>query len=76
MLKKSLLVLVALVSLSQAGIVSAQLKIGVYDNGKILGSLPSVQKEFKKLEAELKPKQKDLESKQRKARQSNAKRLL
>ena len=66
MFKKSLFTLVALITITQMSAASAQLKIGVYDNGKILGSLPSVEKKFKKLEAELEPKKKELESKQRK----------
>jgi len=53
MLKRSLLVFVA--SLAQQ-----QLKIGVYDNRKILESLPSVQEKFKKLTSEFEPKEKEI----------------
>jgi len=65
MFKKSLSVLAVLAMVSYTSLASAQLKVGVYDNGKVLSSLPSVQKEFKKLEAELEPKRKEVESKQR-----------
>ncbi len=66
MFKRSLFILVAVTAIFQAGITSAQqeLKIGVYDNRKILESLPSVQNEFKKLNAEFEPKQKEISDKQ------------
>lgn len=64
MLKRSLFFVVACVAIFQASVVSAQLKVGVYNNGKILESLPSVQKEFQKLTAEFEPKQKDISDKQ------------
>jgi len=64
MLKRSLFILVAVATLFQVSAASAELKIGVYDNRKILESLPSVQKEFKKLNAEFEPKQKQISSKQ------------
>ena len=61
MLKRSLFLLVAFTaSLMQTNVVFAELKIGVYDNRQILDSLPSVQKEFKKLQAEFEPKQKEI----------------
>jgi len=67
MLKRSLLVFVALVIGFQSGVTSAQqqLKIGVYDHRKILASLPSVQKEQKKLESEFEPKEKAISDKQK-----------
>jgi len=64
MLKRSLFFIVACVAIFQTSLVSAQLKVGVYNNGKILESLPSVQKEFQKLSAEFEPKQKDISDKQ------------
>lgn len=64
MLKRSLFILVAVAAVLQTSIASAELKIGVYNNRKILESLPSVQKEFKKLNAEFEPKQKDISDKQ------------
>jgi len=70
MLKRSLFVVAALVAMMQVSVVSAQpeasaqLKVGVYDARKILESLPSVQKEFKNLNAEFEPKQKDIADKQ------------
>lgn len=60
MLKRSLFLLVALAAIFQVTAASAQLKIGVYDNRKILEALPSVQKEFQKLNAEFEPKQKEI----------------
>jgi len=64
MLKRSVLVLVAFAAIFQMSVASAQLNVGVYDNRKILESLPSVQKEFQKLNAEFEPKQKDISDKQ------------
>lgn len=66
MFKRSLFLLVVLGAAFQASTASAELKVGVYDNRKILESLPSVQNEFKKLNAEFEPTQKevsDLQSK-------------
>lgn len=60
MLKRSLFILVAMSAIFQATTASAELKIGVYDNRKILEALPSVQKEFQKLNAEFEPKQKEI----------------
>lgn len=64
MLKRGLFLLVAVTALFQSTMVSAELKVGVYDNRKILESLPSVQKEFAKLNAEFEPKQKEITDKQ------------
>jgi len=67
MLKRSLFVVAALVAMMQVSVVSAQpaasaqLKVGVYDARKILESLPSVQKEFKNLNAELLKLKEDIE---------------
>lgn len=44
----------------QPSISLAELKVGVYDNRAILDSLPTVQKEFKALNAEFEPKQKEI----------------
>ena len=60
MLKRSLFLLVAITAVFQATVASAELKVGVYDNRKILEALPSVQKEFQKLNAEFEPKQKEI----------------
>jgi len=64
MFKRSLFILVVFAAMFQANFASAQLKIGVYDNTKILESLPSVQKKFKKLAAEFEPKRKEISNKQ------------
>jgi len=64
MLKRGLFVFVALAAIFQSSFAFAELKIGVYDNRKILESLPSVQKEFEKLNAEFAPKQKEIKDKQ------------
>lgn len=66
MLKRSLFLMIALAVVFQSSIASAQLKIGVYDNRKILEALPSVQNEFKKLNAEFEPKQKEISDLQNK----------
>ena len=63
MLKRSLIVFAILAASMHASIASAELKIGVYDARKILESLPSVQKEFKKLTAEFEPKEKEIADK-------------
>jgi len=63
MLKRSLVVMVALAAVFQSTIASAEIKIGVYDARKILESLPSVQKEFNNLNAEFEPKKKDIANK-------------
>ncbi len=61
MLKRSIFMVVALfAAATQANVAMAQLKVGVYDNRTILDSLPTVQKEFKKLNAEFEPKQKEI----------------
>ena len=61
MLKRSLFLLVAFsAALMQANVAFAELKVGVYDNRQILDSLPQVQKEFTKLNAEFEPKQKEI----------------
>ncbi|MFT5572153.1 MAG: outer membrane protein [Cryomorphaceae bacterium] len=60
MLKRSLFLLVAVAAVFQMTVASAELKVGVYDNRKILEALPSVQKEFLKLNAEFEPKQKEI----------------
>jgi len=64
MLKRSLFILVASMAIFQTSVVSAELKVGVYDNRKILESLPSVKKEFDKLGAEFETKKRDLTSKE------------
>jgi len=64
MLKRGLFILVAVVAGFQSTLAVAELKVGVYDNRKILESLPSVQKEFEKLNAEFAPKQKEIKDKQ------------
>ena len=56
----SLFLFVAVAAIFQATAASAELKVGVYDNRKILEALPSVQKEFQKLNAEFEPKQKEI----------------
>jgi outer membrane protein len=48
----------------QSNVALAELKVGVYDNRQILDSLPMVQKEFQKLNAEFEPKQKEIDDKQ------------
>ena len=60
MLKRNLFLLVAVAAVFQMTAASAELKVGVYDNRKILEALPSVQKEFLKLNAEFEPKQKEI----------------
>jgi outer membrane protein len=61
MLKRSLFLIVALVAAAvQSNVANAELKIGVYDNRQIIDSLPTVQKEFQKLNAEFEPKQKEI----------------
>lgn len=64
MLKRSLIVIAAFVAIAQSAVASAELKVGFYDARKILESLPSVQKEFKNLNAEFEPKQKEIADKQ------------
>lgn len=64
MLKRSLVIVAAFAAVFQSAIASAEVKIGVYDARKILESLPSVQKEFKNLNAEFEPKQKEIAEKQ------------
>jgi len=64
MLKRSLFIFTALLIVMQSSVASAELKVGAYDARKILESLPSVQKEFKKLNAEFEPKQKEIADKQ------------
>ena len=60
MIKRRIFVIAALFASMQSGVALAELKIGVYDNRKILDSLPTVQSEFKKLNAEFEPKQKEI----------------
>ena len=65
MLKRSLFLIVAFsAALMQSNVALAELKVGVYDNRQILDSLPMVQKEFQKLNAEFEPKQKEISDKQ------------
>jgi len=64
MLKRSVSVLVALTAIFQMSVASAELKVGVYDNRKILESLPSVQKEFEKLGSEFESKKRDITNKE------------
>ena len=65
MLKRGLFLLVAFsAAFLQTNVAFAELKVGVYDNRQILDSLPMVQKEFQKLNAEFEPKQKDISNKQ------------
>ena len=63
MLKRSLLMAVSFYALMQAGVVAAELKVGVYDARQILAAMPSVEKEEQKLAAEFEPKQKDIDDK-------------
>ncbi len=63
MLKRSLLMMVSIMTLMQGGTASAELKIGVYDARQILAAMPSVEKEEKKLAAEFEPKQKEIDDK-------------
>jgi len=63
MLKRSLIIMAAMIAMFQANLAAAEIKIGVYDARKILESLPSVQKEFNKLNAEFEPKKKDISDK-------------
>ena len=63
MLKRSLLMAVSFCALMQAGVVAAELKVGVYDARQILAAMPSVEKEEQKLAAEFEPKQKDIDDK-------------
>ena len=66
MLKRSLFLFVAsFIALVQTNVAFAELKIGVFDNRKILENLPIVQTEFKKLNAEFEPKRKELADKQK-----------
>ena len=66
MLKRSLfLFLATFAALVQTNVAFAELKIGVFDNRKILENLPIVQQEFKKLNAEFEPKRKELADKQK-----------
>ena len=64
MLKRVVLFLFISVAAMQSTAALAELKIGVYDNRKILDSMPAVQKEFKKLNSEFEPKQKEITDKQ------------
>lgn len=64
MLKRSLILIAAIAVMAQSAVASAELKVGFYDARKILESLPSVQKEFKNLNAEFEPKQKEIADKQ------------
>jgi len=63
MFKRSLLLAVSFLTLMQASVASAELKVGVYDARQILAAMPSVEKEEKKLAAEFEPKQKDIDDK-------------
>ena len=63
MFKRSLLLAVSVLTLMQASVASAELKVGVYDAQQILAAMPSVEKEEKKLAAEFEPKQKDIDDK-------------
>ena len=65
MLNRSFILLFVLAGLSLSSTASAELKIGVYDNRIILGSLPSLKKEQEKLAAEFAPKQKEISDKQK-----------
>ena len=60
MIKRSAFLVVAMFAALQSNVAVAELKVGVYDNRAILDSLPTVQKEFKKLNAEFEPKQKEI----------------
>ena len=60
MIKRSVFLVVAMFAALQSNVALAELKVGVYDNRVILDSLPTVQKEFKKLNAEFEPKQKEI----------------
>lgn len=63
MFKKSLVVFTAVVAMTYGANAAAELKIGFFDNRKVLESLPSVKKEFEKLTAEFEPKQKNINNK-------------
>lgn len=60
MLKKSVLLLLVVVSSVVANPAMAQLKIGYFDNREVLQNLPSLQKESQKLQAEFEPKEKEM----------------
>ncbi len=61
MFKKSFsLILVIVSSLVAASPAMAELKIGYFDNREVLQSLPSLQKESQKLQAEFEPKEKEM----------------
>lgn len=60
MIKRRFFFCLAVLAALQSSVVFAQLKVGVFDNRRILDSLPTVQKQFKKLNAEFEPKQKEI----------------
>lgn len=60
MIKRHILFVAVLSAALFSGSALAELKIGVYDNRAILDNLPAVQAEFKKLNAEFEPKQKEI----------------
>lgn len=60
MFKKSLLLAIAIASTAMTSSVMAEVKIGYFDNREVLQSLPSLQKESQKLQAEFEPKEKEM----------------
>lgn len=67
MIKRSIfLVLAMTATLMHSVVVSAEMKIGVYNNRAIIDNLPQVQKELEKLNAEFEPKRKEITDKQAK----------
>ncbi|NND82461.1 MAG: OmpH family outer membrane protein [Gammaproteobacteria bacterium] len=66
MLKRSIFILAAVVAAAQSSVALAEMKIGVYDNRRILESLPIVQTELQKLKSEFEPKEKEISDLQNK----------
>lgn len=60
MFKRGFFFVAAITAALFSNVALAELKIGVYDNRAVLDSLPAVQKEFEKLNAEFEPKQKEI----------------
>lgn len=67
MLNRKILLIAALIAFVMPSTAAlAETKIGVYNNKQILESLPKLKKEFKKLDAEFAPKQKQIKDLQAK----------
>lgn len=67
MLNRKILLITALIAFVMPSTAAlAETKIGVYNNKQILESLPKLKKEFKKLDAEFAPKQKQIKDLQAK----------